>query len=213
MDYASNSKKDRERSELLEKKETLEKVISGEVVQKPKGISRRFKDIFFGGDAKDMVRFVAADVLLPALRNLVVDAVTQGTQNLVYGQSRMRRPGPHIDYRGVSRRWDNNPISRPYQDSARPSYPSPPALPRGRQNRRDIADVIVETREEAELVIERLQDVLEKYDVVPVADLYNLLGLETSHVDQKWGWTSLLGADVRQIRDGFLLQLPSLEEI
>jgi hypothetical protein len=73
--------------------------------------------------------------------------------------------------------------------------------------------VIVGTREEAELVIERLIDVLDKYDVVSLAALYELLGLETSYIDNKWGWTNLSSAQVRQIRQGYLLELPPLEEI
>ena len=74
-------------------------------------------------------------------------------------------------------------------------------------------DVILGTKEQAELVAERLIDILEKYDVASLADLYDLLGLETSHIDQKWGWTYLGNVQVHQVRQGYLLELPPLEEI
>ena len=50
-DYTSNSKKSKEGSRV-EKHTPLEKVVVGEVIQKPTGPGRKFKSIFFGGDAK-----------------------------------------------------------------------------------------------------------------------------------------------------------------
>jgi hypothetical protein len=82
-----------------------------------------------------------------------------------------------------------------------------------RVNRRDANDIILTSREEAELVIERLIDIIDKYDVASLADLNDLLGLPTSHVDNKWGWTYLNNVEIRQIRNGYLIDLPSLEEI
>lgn len=213
MDYASNSKKDREKSEKLEKKEVVEQVVTGTVIEKPKGIGYKFKTVFLGGDAKQVAMYVSTDVILPAVRNLIVDMVTKGMENLVYGNRGYGRRGPSINY-STSRFSDPryaSPISRPY-DSARPSF-APPALPRGRQNRHDMNDIILETREEADIVIERLDDILSKYDVASLADLNAMLGLEGSHIDNKWGWTNLAGSGVRQTRQGFLLDLPPLEEI
>lgn len=80
-------------------------------------------------------------------------------------------------------------------------------------NRHEINDIVVGTREEAELVVERLGDILETYDVVSLADLNELLGLQTSPIDNKWGWTFIKNVPIRQIRQGYLLELPPLEEI
>lgn len=77
MDYQGNSKKEQAKKELQEKK-VIEKVVVTEVITKPKGPGRKFKEVFFGGDAKHAATFVATDVLLPALRNLIVDMVTKG---------------------------------------------------------------------------------------------------------------------------------------
>lgn len=203
-DYTSNSKKSRDPSA---KKEPEKKVVTGEVIQKPVGVGRKFKHIFLGGDAKHAAQYVASDVLLPALRNLIVEIVTRGSEKLIYGESR-RGPTNYSGYGGsrYSVGGPTNPWSRP-----EPSRLPPP--PRGRQNRHDMNDVIISTREEADLVMERMIDILDKYQVVSLADLYELLGLPTSHIDNKWGWTYLGGAQVSQIRQGYLLQLPPLEEI
>lgn len=75
-----------------------------------------------------------------------------------------------------------------------------------RQARDDV--VILATRSEAELVLERLGDIIDKFEVASVGDLHDLLGLPQTHVDQKWGWTYVGDASIRQVREGYLLDLP-----
>lgn len=204
MDYTGNSKKDKMSTEKPEKK--IDKIVTGEVVQKPKSPGRKFKDIFFGGDAKQVGRFVAADVLLPAMRNLLVEMITKGTERMIYGERMSPRRDPRINY---GAQYSINPVrSNPFDPRSAQS-----SVPRGRINRHEINDIVVGTREEAELVVERLNDVLDTYDVVSLADLYDMLGLATSHIDNKWGWTVIRSIPIRQIRQGYLLELPPLEEI
>lgn len=205
-DYQGNSNKGkRERPVAQEEdKKEIEKVVTGVVIKKKPSLGQRFKALFFGGDAKGASRYIAADVLLPAIRNLVVDATTKGIERMVYGESArsIRRPG--FDYR--SRVQYNSPIMRPEVRSAR--------LPdQTRYSRREPNDLVLASREEAELVLERLIDILDKYEVASLADLYDLTGLPTSHTDNKWGWFNLNSADIRQVREGFLLNLPPVEEI
>lgn len=203
MDYQSNANKDRE----PKTEKHIEKVVTGEVVQKPKGIGRKFKDIFFGGDAKAALRFVSSDVLLPALRNLIVDMTSKGIERVVYGESSYRRRP--TDYR--PRVQYNNPIYYRPQDPRGPNLPDQSRA--YRTKRREPNDIILGTREEADVVVERMIDIIDKYQVVSLADLYDLLGLEGSYIDNKWGWTYLNNIEVRQVREGYLLDLPPLEEI
>lgn len=53
---------------------------------------------------------------------------------------------------------------------------------------------------------------LQEYDLVSVADLYTMLGWtsRSTHTDQKWGWESLQGADIKMVHDGYLLILPKI---
>jgi hypothetical protein len=212
-DYTTNSKRSKEVKGVT-KKEPLEPVVTGEVIQKPKGPGRKFKEVFFGGDAKEAGKYVLVDVMLPSLRNLIVDAITKGVEGLVYGESgRRRRPTDRTSYN--TRYQVNGPQTaapRNIMDLMSGGRGLPPD-PRGRQNRHNIDDIVVSSKAEADLIIERMMDVVEKYDVVSLSDLYELLNIETSHVDLKWGWTHMRGAQVRQVRQGYLLELPPLEEI
>lgn len=204
-DYTGNTNKDKiKRQEKDDEEKVIEKVVTGEVIKKKPPLGQRFKTIFFGGDSRGAARYIAADVLLPAIRNLLVDATTKGVERMVYGESRPnRRPG--YDYR--SRVQYHSPLIRPDIRSGRLPDQGP------RITRRETSDLVLASREEAELVLERLIDILDKYEVVSVADLYDLTGLPSSHVDNKWGWTHLHTTEIRQVREGFLLNLPPAEEI
>ena len=207
MDYQGNPNKSRD-----EKKpdKQIEKVVTGEVIQKPKSIGRKFRDIFLGGDLKNAGRYVTGDVILPAIRDLLVDTTRRGVERLVYGESMYRRrPSeyrPQISY--------NNPI---YRGTPRDPRELRPRLPDQshpyRQEKRERDDIILERREDAELVVERLIDIIETYEVASLADLYELLGWQSSHVDNKWGWTQLKSVEIRQVRDGYLIDLPPLEAV
>lgn len=202
-EYAGNSNKEKEGKKQTDK--NVKKVVIGEVIQKKKPVGQKFKDVFFGGDFKTAMKFVAAEVLVPALKSLLYESVAKGTERVVFGDRNYNR---NSDYR--SRIQYNNPMRQDPRTMARLPDQAPRALRAGVY---EIQDVILSSREEAELVLENLMNIVDKYDVASVSDLNTLLGLPTSHVDLKWGWSFLGNANVTQIRQGYLLELPRLEEI
>lgn len=209
-DYQGNSKKSKETENIPPK--NIERVVDTKVIVQKKGIARKFRELFIEADFKTVIRYVATDVLLPAARNMILDASTKGVERMLYGESAMRRrnfgSGPRITY--------NTPVNRAYQDSPlRESThryaPSPSPEPRALQYSRN--DFILSSREEAELVLERMNDIIDTYSVASVADLNDLVGLPTTHVDNKWGWSQLGNVQIRQIREGYLIDFPSTEPI
>lgn len=75
--------------------------------------------------------------------------------------------------------------------------------------RHDFGDILIDSRREADEVIEMLYEILSRNESVSIADLYALTNIAPTHVDHKWGWTSLQGAKAARQRDGrFLLDLP-----
>lgn len=205
-DYAGNSKKSKASAEPKPEKD-LEQVTTGDVIVKEKGMGSRIRSLFFGEDFRNVVRYVTADVLLPAARSLIVDMTTRGVERAVYGETPRRQKAPA--YHGYTSY--QTPVSRqgpmmlpnqpPHYPPARVSSPRPGQ------------EVILSTRDEAELVVERMMDVLAQFEVVSVADLNELIGVQSKHTDQKWGWFFLGTVQVRQVREGFLIDLPSAEPI
>lgn len=207
MDYQGNSNKDKEKQEKPAK--VVAKVVVGEVIIPKKSLWRKFRETFLERDFKDTATYVISEVLLPAAKNMIVDTVSEGISNMMYGNSTRsyrRGLGTRITYnRSVNRGYSpTSPISR-----------SAPALEPGPRRasllRRD--DFILSSRAEADLVLERMIDIIDNYEVVSVADLNELIGLPISPVDPTWGWTDLGDARVRQVRDGYLIELPQSESI
>jgi hypothetical protein len=65
----------------------------------------------------------------------------------------------------------------------------------------------------SENVVDNLFELVSRYESATVADLYELVGLNSTHTDHKWGWTDLHGAGVTRIRGGYLLDLPEPEPL
>lgn len=212
MEFPSNSNKKDDQKKVPEKK--IEKVVTGQVITKRKSTGSKFKSVFFGGEFKGAFRYILADVLLPAARNLLVDATTKGIETIVYGES--KRNGVRRTPEYSNRIQYNRPVNRgvdPYERD-RPFMPGQRTnRPIRSETRQQSCDIILSTREEAELVLERLIDIVDMYEVVSLADLYDLVGLPSNHTDNKWGWTFLNNGLVTQVREGYLLQLPPMEAI
>jgi hypothetical protein len=210
MEYQPNSNKSKEDKSATEKR--LEKVVTGDVILKQKSVGHKFRDIFFGGDLQDTMRYVAADVLLPALRDLVVDSAINSVKRLVYGDrfqaSRSRNPyeyRPRVSY--------STPVFRGSSQQRVYLPDQPPHPPPERRTLRDMQQIIMASRSDAENIVERLIDIVNQYDAASIADLYDMLGLPCPHTGNKWGWTYLNNVDIRQVREGYLIDLPPAESL
>lgn len=212
MDYASNSNKSKEAApeETTEVTETkvITKVVTTTGVVKRKTIGKKLKGIFFGGDFKAAAKYVFADVLLPAARDMLFDSLNEGAKRVVYGE-RGPRGGRRAsqDYRGYVQY--NTPVRR----SRSAMLPDQAPRMQQRVGRRESSDVLIASREEANLVLQTMIDCVDKYEQISVADLNELIGVQSANVDHRWGWTNLNQASIRQVRDGYMLELPPMEEL
>lgn len=74
-------------------------------------------------------------------------------------------------------------------------------------------DIVLASRSDAEEVLTQLRDLLYDYGVVTVSDLYDLVGITSKFTDNKYGWTNLKTAVIKGVRTGYLLDLPTPQEI
>jgi hypothetical protein len=72
-------------------------------------------------------------------------------------------------------------------------------------------DIILETRADAEEVIDTLYNILRKRDFVLVSDLYDAVGEPASYTDENYGWTDLHGTRPYKVREGWLIDIPRPE--
>lgn len=187
----------------------VDKVVEGEVLRRKKPLGKRFAETFVGGDAKSVWHYVLFDVLIPAAKDTAADAVSQGIEKMLFGEARSasRRGGSRPSTAGGYVSYNR------YAPSTVTRREEPRAVSRRARASHDFDEIIIPTRGEAEEVVDRLFDLVSRYEVATVADLYELVGVTGSYTDDKWGWTDIRGAGVSRVRDGYLLNLPRPEPI
>jgi hypothetical protein len=176
----------------------IEPVISGGARRRKKPLRKRFSETFMSGDPRSAMQYVLFDVMLPAAQDMMADAGRSYIDKLIFGDKRRRgATAPQAGPTG-------------YVQYHRMTQPSPPqrSLSRQARARHDFDEIVLQSRTEAEEVIDRLFDLVGKYDQASISDLYELVGFDSAHTDNKWGWTDLRGAGVARIREGYLLDLP-----
>lgn len=204
-EFPGNSKAPQTPQPQREDSKKIDPVVSGEVTARKKSLGRRMKELFIGGDSKSVLNYVVTEVLIPQAKDMITEAASSGFERLIYGDNSRRpnrfgaRPGagptPYNRYavRG------NNPIGRSTQQDRQPT---------ASLRSHGIEDILLATRVEADTVLERMYDLLAKYEMASVSDLYQLINWSSNHIDHKWGWTDLQGASVHRVRDGYVLNLP-----
>ena len=172
-----------------------EKVVHGKVKTK-KNNTRKFADAFITEDAANVKNYILMDVIIPFLKNAVYDIIVSALDMSLYGRrgkSGGRPIGDRIsytDYNSVGRR-DDRPYNRT-QTASGYSYD----------------DVILESRGEAEGVLVRMDEMMETYGQVRVADMYDLVGITGEYTDNNYGWTNIHNAEVVRVRDGYKIKMP-----
>jgi hypothetical protein len=202
-EFPPNSEKSK-RGVVEEK--NVERITSSSATRRKKSLRKQFSETFVAGDAKSAIRYVIFDVMLPAAKDMIVEAGSQGIEKLIFGDSRRR--GSRTPQTGATGYVSYNRYSMQNGPSS-----SQRAMSRQSRARHNFDEIVLDQRTEAEEVIDRLFDLVSRYDTATVADLYELVGLASTHTDHKWGWTDLHGAGVSRIRGGYLLDLPDPEPI
>lgn len=196
----------------------VEKVITGKVIQRKKPVGRRIKEFFFSGeDTKSVLKHTTIDILLPGAKDLVFDFIDQSLEQRFYpgGRHRNRRNAVvggifgNATYNAYNRFSNPGTTLRPDPRQQRPAAPSR----RGRVQQSSLDEIILETRAEANDVLDQLITIIDQFEVATVADLWDTLGVTGEFTDEKWGWTNLMGADVQRINEGYLLNLPQPDPI
>jgi hypothetical protein len=204
---SGNSHKDREGvKDTAPEREPIEKIIEGKVITRKQPIWKRFTRSMVADDVGNVGEYILTDVVIPATKNLIVDMVGQSIERVLFGTSRGRvRRSPL----GMSLRDQVNYSGR-YSGDREPPRRS---MSREARARHDFNEIVLENRTEAIEVLEAMVARIVRYGAVTVADLYDLVGTTGSFADQRWGWSDLTTADVRQVPGGFLLDLPAPEPI
>ena len=188
------------KAENSEEKKKIEPVVKSGAKLRKKNEFQKVAGSIISEDAKSVKSYILMDVLVPAIKDAIEDIVTNGIRMLLRGDTSARRSGPsggisHISYNKAYDRRDRSSLGRP----------------RGVM---DFDDLILPTRYEAEEVLRSLDDLIETYRIVSVADMYEAAGIrDFEYTARNYGWKDIRRAEVVHVKNGYWLKMPNVSPI
>lgn len=196
--YEPNSHKFKERKPIIDvtPEKKVEKIISGSVKTKKPGTLKKLTDVFIAEDVGKVKSYIWNDVLVPLVKKAIDDTV----HSILYGEKeypKKNNNASNVSYRSY---YDKPDTRRDYNSQ-------------GKQTAYSCDDVIIETRGEAEEVLDRMEELIDIYGLISVADFYDLVGVSGNYTDNKYGWTDLRSATAVQMKDGYIIKLPKAKPL
>lgn len=194
-EYKSNSHKSKELSaEPMAEERKLESVVSGQTTtQKKSGLSK-YTGSIIQESFSSLGNYLLEDWLIPSFKKTIDDLFSNGIHYLLYGKSAEPKSGTlasKISYSGF------------YQKSyGSESRDTPSSV-------LDYDNIIFSNRGDAEAVLSAMDDIIDRYGVASIGDLYELSNVAIpSYTVNKYGWMNIRSAEVIRCRDGYMLKMP-----
>lgn len=203
--YPSNSYKQGTHASLNnnnkpeQKQNKPQKVINGSATVKKKTGLSKFASDFISEDAGSVKEFVLYDILIPSAKRAISEMFKGAIDIFLYGKTSATKP--------------SNPTSTIAYNKlykAQPNvYANGGALPHQTRTTYSYNNIVLESRGDAEAVLDAMGEIIDQYGMVKVADLYDLVGMTGSYTDNNYGWTNISEAHVARLNEGgYLIKLP-----
>ena len=217
--YPSNSDKSKAARATEEGEEAAdsgrpkpERITTGDVIQRKKPLGRKFMETFFNGDDIGTVtQYAFGEVMVPALKTMVSDAVREVVERTLFGGgSGGNRPRtyagnrPHTSYNAYYANGSNTT----YNAGNSQQRDEPRTMSNRGRATHNFREVIFATRPEATEVLKGLEERIHEYAEAQVDDFYSMTGITGNYQDTQWGWRDLGRGEIRRVREGYILMLP-----
>jgi len=189
----SNKSKSRARNDSKLPEKRAEKIISGAAKTKKKSELRKLADIFIPEDVQDIRAYIMSTILIPAAKKAIVDVV----DIFLYGETgsssgRRKTPGERVSYNNCYGGRNNRRESDSQRTRAVYEYD----------------DIFFDTRGEADAVLTGMDEVMDSYDLVRVADMFDLAGITPPFTANDYGWYDIQSAKIVRVKDGYMIKMP-----
>lgn len=195
-DYKPNSNRFKEEQATGKR---IEPVVSGTARVKKRSDISKVAKVFISEDVGNVKQYLLMDVLVPTIKKAIMstlDMILNGG-SVNYGS---KGSSSKVSYRKY---YDDPRDDRKHSDSS--------AKPRSRF---DDEVIEFETRGQAETVLNLMEEAIERYGFVTVADMYDAANLTAPYTSNKYGWMNLRNAEVvRLISGGYTIKLPKISPI
>ena len=200
--------------EVTQEKKPLDRVVTVEPKKVKKGLVSRLVSGIVGPEGVSGIgEYVNEEIIKPAIKNIIVDAVTSGINMIMYGERGSRTGGQRP---GGYQRTNYQSSYRPTTNTSRYTSTNPEPVSREpRRGRHQLEEYILNDRYDAAHVLNTLTENADAYGNVSVADYYDLIGMPSVYTDNQYGWTidSITRATIVPVRNGYTIKFPPLEVI
>lgn len=189
------SKEDRKKMRPVVKKSAL--------VSTKKSFGRKMAQAFIGEEVQDLKKYFIVDVLIPGIKNTILDLISM----MFFNES----------YRGRGRSKDKK-----YKTSYSSYYDDKKYTSSKSSNRRaydydddkvDYRDIVLRDRRDAEEIVDNLKERIREYGSASIADLYDLIEMSGKYTDNDWGWDDERDIGVKRVSSGFLIDVAEAKYI
>ena len=209
--YPGNSKKQRaEEAKSETARPEIKKIVTTSGTIRKASLGSRMRETFAGEGARETGTYVFFDVIIPAIKAMAFDTITQGADRILFGGRDVIRSGmanaprTRTNYNQISTKAANNYPGRNFEGGGR-------EISRAARNNHRFDEILLDSRGEAEMVLDTMQDLISRFQWVSVPEFYSMVDVTAEFTDEKWGWTNISTAQIRPSRDKYVILLPSPE--
>lgn len=217
--YNKDTKNDKKEVKDSESHKQLTKVTSAK--KRKKSVAERLVTSLVGPDGLPSVgHYLTHDVVLPAIKEIIVNSVTSGINMMMYGPDSAGKRSttgysqrgsayrPNVNYQSSYKQTPTTSTSNvKYKNESRPYHNET------RASGFNSEDYILASRDDAKMVLSQLLEQVDDYGWASLADFFDLVGIDSNFTDNNYGWTNLDFAKFVVVRGGYALRLPRLEPL
>lgn len=198
-------------------KEKIDPVVKNEVEVKKKSKVKSATESFLGEELDSVKDHIVNDMIIPSTKDAMSnmfggiidffnDMIHDFIDTMLFGadshQQKTKASQTYVSYQGYYTKKNNNSRQK---------------RPVTAKEQHDISELEYQTAEDARTVLYDMQDIINSYKSVSVAELFDLSGITLDWAErkekEKIGWTDLSGVSVRRRRGKHILTLPRAERL
>ena len=181
-------------------REKISPVVSkGQVVSTKKPLSKRFAETFMTEDTKDVKSWFVLDVLIPGVKNTILDILSMMFFGETNSRSRRRSRRDRDDRVNYNSYYDGGSRSDRSRRGRDAHYDS--------DDRIDFRNIILRERRDAEDVVSAMRDRIRSNNGVSIAELLDLIDAPSRYTDNNYGWDDERDIGIRRVSSGYLIDV------
>lgn len=195
----SNYSKTNANNKNVERKKMSPLKRKGKIVSAKKSFSKRMWDLFVGEDPKELVKSFVNNVLIPGLKNSVLDALSMA----FYGETITRGKSLYSRTKTSYSNFYKSPSKKSV--SNRPNFE--------KEEKIDYKRIILDNRLDAEDLVDHMKDRIVDTGSISIAEFFDLLELPSKWTDTEWGWDDDRDIGIKVVSNGFLIDVAEAKRL